>query len=71
MSNSGTFKDRYDGLIRIIEKNLMDHIAEKSDFKDISLVKSVASELNENPDFIQLTKPLYLDSILEERYTMF
>ena len=141
MSNSGTFKDRYDGLIRIIEKNLMDHIAEKSDFKDISIVKSVASELNENPrsiseifrfitgvplgtyiklrklditftakkegrqstwenaaiiayenvssfkyafkstygmpvteaeknpDFIQLTKPLYLDSILEGRYT--
>lgn len=49
----------------------MDHIADESDFKDISLVKSVASELNENPDFIQLTKLLYLDSILEERYTMF
>ena len=71
MSNSGTFKERYNGLIRIIEKNLMSHIADKSDFKDISLVKSVASELNENPDFIQLTKLLYLDSILEERYTMF
>ena len=47
----------------------MNHIADKNDFKDISLVKSVASELNENPDFIQLTKLLYLDSILEGRYT--
>ena len=27
----------------------MNHIADKNDFKDISLVKSVASELNEKP----------------------
>lgn len=49
MSNNGTFMNRYNGLIDVIEKNINNRNSGKDNCKDVSIAINVAAELHESP----------------------